>query len=57
MIVRYADDFVVCFQYRQDAQRLMCDLQERLRRFALELHPDKTRLIEFGRFAWQNRKA
>lgn len=57
MIVRYADDFVVCFQYKQDAQQFMCDLDERLRRFALELHPDKTRLIEFGRYAWHNRSA
>ena len=57
MIVRYADDFVVCFQYRQDAQKFLCDLEDRLRSFALEIHPEKTRLIEFGRFAWQNRSA
>ena len=56
MIVRYADDFVVCFQYRQDAQQFMSDLDERLRSFALELHPDKTRLVEFGRYAWHNRE-
>ncbi len=55
MIVRYADDFVVCFQYRQDAQQFLCDLEQRLGKFALELHPDKTRTIEFGRFAWQDR--
>ena len=57
MIVRYADDFVVCFQYRQEAKQFMYDLDERLRKFGLEVHPDKTRLIEFGRFAWQNRLA
>ena len=56
MMVRYADDFVVCFQYRQVAQRFMDDLDERMGRFALELHPEKTRIIEFGRYAWHNRK-
>lgn len=55
-IVRYADDFVVGFQYRDDAERFERELAERLRRFSLELHPDKTRLIEFGRFAADTRK-
>ena len=57
IIVRYCDDFVVGFQYRQDAERFLADLQERLLKFNLELHKDKTRLIEFGRFAAQNRKS
>ena len=52
-----ADDFVVCFQYRRDAQQFMRDLNARMNRFALELHPEKTRLIEFGRFALSNRCA
>ena len=56
-IVRYADDFVVGFQYKRDAERFLCDLKDRLADFSLELHPDKTRLIEFGRFAMANRRA
>jgi hypothetical protein len=56
IIVRYADDFVMGFQYRADAERFRSDLEERQRKFALELHPDKTRLIEFGRYAENNRK-
>lgn len=47
-MVRYADDFVVCFEYHEDAERLQKELGERLAAFALELEPDKTRLIEFG---------
>lgn len=54
--VRYADDFVVGFQYRRDAERFLVALRERLHKFALALHPDKTRLIEFGRFAVENRR-
>jgi len=54
-IIRYADDFVVGFQYRDDAERFLKDLEERMRTFALALHPTKTRLIEFGRFAALNR--
>lgn len=50
-IVRYADDFVMCFQYEQDARAMHTALAERLAKFSLELHPDKTRLIRFGRFA------
>jgi RNA-directed DNA polymerase len=53
--VRYADDIVLGFQYRDEAERFLKDLQERLSKFGLELHPDKTRLIEFGRYAEQNR--
>lgn len=56
MIVRFADDFVVGFQYRQEAMRFWAELKERLRKFGLELHEDKTRLIEFGRFAASNRQ-
>jgi RNA-directed DNA polymerase len=54
-IVRYADDFVVCFQYAHDAKQFQAELAERLRRFALHLHPEKTRLIQFGRFAAERR--
>ncbi|HEX9607004.1 MAG TPA: group II intron reverse transcriptase/maturase [Gemmatimonadaceae bacterium] len=55
VIVRYADDFVMGFQYRDDAERFHEALRERLKRFALELHPEKTRIIEFGRFAEERR--
>ena len=55
-IVRYADDFVMGFQYRSDAEQFRNALNERLRKFELELHPEKTRLIEFGRFAEENRR-
>lgn len=51
VIVRWADDFIVCFEHREDAERFQVDLQERFAKFALELNPEKTRLIEFGRFA------
>lgn len=57
IIVRYCDDFVVGFQYRNDAERFLADLRGRFLKFNLELHKDKTRLIEFGRFAAQNRKS
>ena len=56
IVVRYADDSVLGFQSRADAERFLSDFRERLKKFGLELHPDKTRLIEFGRFAEQNRK-
>ena len=55
IIVRYADDFVVGFQNKTDAEQFLHDLRERLGKFGLTLHPDKTRLIEFGRFAIANR--
>jgi len=54
IIVRYADDSVVGFQYKNDAEKFLKDLIERMGKFGLELHPDKTRLIEFGRFAEAN---
>lgn len=53
--VRYADDTVVGFENRSDAERFLADLKERLAAFALQLHPEKTRLIEFGRNAAKNR--
>ncbi len=56
-MVRYADDFILGFQKSSDAQLLHCELTQRLKQFGLKLHPKKTRLIEFGRFAKQNRKA
>src|SRR5699024_10154986 len=55
IIVRFADDFVVGFQYRDDAVRFTGELRDRFAKFGLELHPDKTRLIEFGRFAAERR--
>jgi group II intron reverse transcriptase/maturase len=51
IIVRWADDFVVGFQYEDEASRFKEALRDRLRKFSLELHPEKTRLIRFGRFA------
>jgi hypothetical protein len=56
IIVRYADDAVLGFQYREDAERFLEQLRERLRKFGLEIHPDKTRLSEFGRFAAERRR-
>jgi RNA-directed DNA polymerase len=56
IIVRYADDFIIGFQHETDARRFLDEMRERLGRFALSLHPEKTRLIEFGRFAAENRK-
>jgi group II intron reverse transcriptase/maturase len=53
-IVRYADDFVICVQYKDEAIKILAALKERLAKFNLELATDKTRLIEFGRFAKQN---
>src|SRR5215208_1328178 len=56
IIVRYADDFIVGFQHESDARCFLDEMRERLREFALSLHPEKTRLIEFGRFAAERRK-
>ena len=55
IIVRYADDFVMGFQYRKEAEQFLQAVRKRLAKFGLELHPGKTRLIEFGRFAAANR--
>jgi group II intron reverse transcriptase/maturase len=57
VIVRFADDAVVCFEHRDDAERFWADLRSRLVEFGLELNAEKTRLIEFGRFAARDRKA
>ncbi len=55
-IVRYSDDFVMGFQYQSDAVWFQAELRERLAKFSLEMHEGKTKLIEFGRFAIDNRK-
>jgi group II intron reverse transcriptase/maturase len=56
IIVRYADDFIIGFQHETDAQHFLDEMRKRLGEFALSLHPEKTRLIEFGRFAAERRK-
>ncbi len=56
IIVRYADDIVVGFEHEAEARRFLADLRQRLEEFALSLHPDKTRLIEFARHAAVNRR-
>jgi group II intron reverse transcriptase/maturase len=56
VIVRYADDFVIGFQHLPEARRFLTELKERFRQFGLELHPDKTRILEFGRYAAERRK-
>lgn len=56
-MVRYADDFVICVQYKDEAESILRELKERLAKFSLELAEDKTRCIEFGRFAKQNAEA
>jgi group II intron reverse transcriptase/maturase len=50
--IRYADDFILCFQYREDAERVQQALTKRFAKYGLTLHPEKTRLLEFGRSAW-----
>src|SRR5215831_4406432 len=57
VVVRYADDFVVGFEHRQDAERFVAELSERIAKFGLELKAEKTRLIEFGRYAAPSRSA
>jgi group II intron reverse transcriptase/maturase len=57
VIVRFCDDFVVGFEHREDAERFWADLRDRLAQFSLELNADKTRLIEFGRYAARDRAA
>ena len=56
IVVRYADDLVVGFENRMEAERFLQAFRERLAKFGLELHPEKTRLIEFGRFAARDRE-
>ena len=55
-LVIYADDFVATFQYKDDAERFLVAIKERFAKFGLELEPSKTQLLEFGRFAEQNRR-
>jgi len=55
IVVRFADDFVLGFQHRHEAEQFLDGLRARFAKFGLELHPGKTRLIEFGRYATQNR--
>jgi RNA-directed DNA polymerase len=57
MVIRYADDLVVGFQQKKEAEQFLEEFRKRLAKFGLELHPEKTRLIEFGRFAKANRQA
>jgi hypothetical protein len=56
IIVRYADDLVVGFEHEADARRFLDEMRERLGKYSLSLHPEKTRMIEFGRHAAENRK-
>jgi group II intron reverse transcriptase/maturase len=56
IVVRWADDFIVGFEHRQDAEQFLAELKERVQKFGLELHPEKSRLIEFGRYAAGSRK-
>ena len=56
IVVRYADDLVLGFQLKADATRFLQEFKERLAQFSLDLHPDKTRLIEFGRYAARDRQ-
>ncbi|BBN98520.1 group II intron reverse transcriptase/maturase [Sporolactobacillus terrae] len=55
-LVRYADDFVCCFQYKQEAERFYGELKQRIGKFNLTLAEEKARIIPFGRFAWENAK-
>jgi RNA-directed DNA polymerase len=56
IFVRFADDFVAGFQHREEAEQFLAELRERFARFGLQLHADKTRIVEFGRYAEQNRR-
>jgi len=55
-LTRYADDFVACFQYKEDAEKFYHSLERRMGKFDLAIAPEKTRILEFGRFAAENRK-
>jgi RNA-directed DNA polymerase len=57
ILVRFADDFLAGFEHREDAERFLADLRGRFAEFGLGLHPEKTRLIEFGRYAARDREA
>ena len=54
--IRFADDAILCFQHREDAEKVMRVLPKRFEKYGLTLHPEKTRLIEFGRYAARNAK-
>jgi len=56
IFVRFADDFVAGFEHRSEAERFLAELRERFARFGLQLHADKTRIVEFGRYAEHNRR-
>ena len=56
IVVRWADDVIVGFQHRAEAERFLAELRERFAKFGLELHPEKTRLLEFGPFAAEDRR-
>ena len=56
IVVRYADDFIVGFQHREEAERFLAELRERLAKVRLELHPEKTRLLAFGPYAAEHRR-
>ena len=56
VVVRVADDVVVGFEHREEAERVLAERRERIARFGLSRHPDKTRLLEFGRYAARNRR-
>ena len=56
IVVRYGDDIIVGFQHRADAERFLAELRERFTKFSLELHPEKTRLLEFGPYAAEHRR-
>ena len=56
IVVRFADDFIVGFQHRAEAERFLAELRERFAKFGLELHPEKTRLLEFGPYAAESRR-
>jgi RNA-directed DNA polymerase len=56
IVVRFADDIVLGFQVKSDAERFRAELEERFRKFQLELHPEKTRLLEFGPFTINNQQ-
>lgn len=56
IFVRFADDFIAGFEHRHEAERFLAELRERFAKFGLELHAEKTRIVEFGRYAEQNRR-
>jgi RNA-directed DNA polymerase len=56
IVVRFADDALVGFEHKTEAEQFWKELKERMEKFGLELHPEKTRLLEFGRHAADNRK-